>query len=53
MTPNIRAVLAIAEIKEAIERFEGGEENAAETLAAIVEACAAANNTPSAKRSAA
>ncbi len=53
MLQNIRAVLAIAEIKAAIERFESGEDNAPETLVAIVEACTAARTSPQAKRDAA
>ena len=53
MISNIRAVLAIAEIKAAIERFESGEDNAPETLVAIVEACTAARVSPPSKRDAA
>lgn len=53
MVPSIRAVLAIAEIKTAVARFESGEENAAETLLAIVELCAAAQFAPPANRDAA
>ena len=53
MSPNIRAVLAIAEIKATIARFESGEENATETLTSIVEVCAAAKNPPSVNRDAA
>ena len=53
MIRNIRAVLAIAEIKATIERFDSGEENAAETLFAIVKVCLVAKIPPSANRDAA
>jgi hypothetical protein len=53
MVRSIRAVLAIAEIKAAVARFESGEENAVETLLVIVELCAAAQVAPSANRDAA
>jgi hypothetical protein len=53
MIRDIRAVLAIAEIKATIERFDSGEENAAETLFAIVKVCKAAKLPPSANRDAA
>ena len=53
MILNIRVVLAIAEIKAAIERFESGEDSATETLVAIAEACAAARGSSPEKRDAA
>ena len=45
-------VLALAEIKVAIDHFESGDVNARETLMRITEACTAANE-PAAKRDAA
>lgn len=53
MSPSIRAVLALAEIKTAIRRFDSGEENAADTLMAIEEACEAARVAKATERKAA
>jgi hypothetical protein len=52
MQPAVRTVLALAEIKAAIEDFESGEANARETLIRIKEACKVAGY-PVAERGAA
>lgn len=45
MQPAVRTVLALAEIKAAIDDFETGEVNAAETMAKILDVCRSAEPT--------
>ena len=52
MQPAVRKVLALAEIKVAIEDFESGDVNATETLKRINDTCKAAEQ-PVASREAA
>jgi hypothetical protein len=53
MNHEVRRVLALAEIKEAIDEFEAGEQNAVDTLATIAEACRVAGEPGMPKRDAA
>ena len=53
MLGNLRAVLALSEIKAAIDEFETGDENAVDTLSRILEACMAANEPKLSNRDAA
>jgi len=51
--PEIRAVLALVEIKSAIDAFESGDDNAVDTLSRILQACMAAKEYKASSREAA
>ena len=53
MSSSVWTVLALAEIKAAILRFDNGEENATDTLTSILEACKAAQENAAIQRDAA
>ena len=53
MRTEIRAVLALVEIKSAIDAFESGDDNAVDTLSRILQACMAAKEYKASNREAA
>jgi hypothetical protein len=53
MSENLRAVLALSEIKAAIDEFESGDENAVDTVSRILKVCMAASEPKLSNRDAA